>query len=205
MITVLLVALALVGLLAAAYGAVRFEQHRRLRDERTRWEDLALLLDAELRVGEDGRLSLHGEQDDATWILRASGSELADDTASARALLEVTFDAADRLAPAIVWREPPEDAGELERVGTEEFRTVFEVEQGSVPAGCVRWIEDREIQDLLLASGAFAAMVRAQDPRRPTIAMVLDQVDLDAVRLAIEWASRMSRIAREGIAATPPH
>ena len=198
MITVLLVALSLVGLLAAAYGAVRFEQHRRLRDERTRWEDLALLLDAELRVGEDGRLSLHGEQDEATWVLR-------EDVVHGRAALEVSFDAADRLAPCTVWREPPEDAGELERVGSDEFRTVFEVEQGSVAAGCVRWIEDREIQDLLLASGAFAAGVRANDPRRPVIGIVLDQVELDAVRLAIEWASRMSRLAREGIAATPPH
>lgn len=199
MITALLVVLALIGLLAAGVGALRLEQRRRLRDERTRWEDLALLLDAELRVAEDGRLSLHGQHGDVSWVLRP------DDAVFGRPTLEASFDAADRLAPAAVWREPPEDAGELERVGSDEFRTVFEVEQGAVAAGCVRWVADREIQDLLLASGAFAAIVLAQDPRRPTIRLVLDEAELDGVRLAIEWAARMSTLAREGVSATPGH
>lgn len=199
MITALLVALALIGLLTAALGALRLEQVRRLREERTRWEDLALLLDAELRVSEDGSLSLHGARGDTTWVLRP------DDPAFGRPTLEASFEAADRLAPATVWREPPEDAGELERVGTEEFRTVFEVEQGAVAAGCVRWVADREIQDLLLASGAFAATVTAQDPRRPVIRLLLDEAELDGVRLAIEWAARMSTLAREGVSATPGH
>lgn len=199
MITALLVALTLIGLLAAALGMVRFEQVRRLREERTRWEDLALLLDAELRVSEDGSLSLHGQQGDVVWVLRTH------DAAFERPALEASFDAADRLAPATVWREPPEEAGELERLGSDEFRTVFEVEQGAVAAGCVRWVGDREIQDLLLASGAFAATVTAQDPRRPVIRLVLDDAQLDGVRLAIEWASRMRTLAREGVAATPGH
>lgn len=199
MITLLLVALSLIGLLAAGIGALRYEQVRRLREERTRWEDLALLLDAELRVAEDGRLSLHGQQGELTWVLRPHDAELE------RPTLEASFDAADRLAPATVWRDPPEDAGELERVGSDEFRTVFEVEQGAVAAGCVRWVADREIQDLLLASGAYAATVTALDPRRPVVRLVLDEAEVDGVRLAIEWAARMSTLAREGVAATPGH
>ena len=89
--------------------------------------------------------------------------------------------------------------------GSEEFRTVFEVEQGRVAAGCVRWVDDREIQDLLLATGAFAATVDAQDPRRPVIRLVLEDAQLDAVKLAIEWTARMRTLAREGVAATPGH
>ena len=67
------------------------------------------------------------------------------------------------------------------------------------------WIEDREIQDLLLASGAYAASTRPENPRRPAIWLALDEPELDGVRLAIEWALRMSTLAREGIAAAPGH
>ncbi len=200
MMIALLTLFSLVALAVAAFGVIRFDRARKLRDERARWADIALVLDAELRVGENGRPTVHGRRAEVEWELRTNYDFFG------RPGLEVTFDAADRLAPATVWREPPDDVEHLERLGSEEFRTVFQVEQGRLDAGCVRWLDDRETQDLLLAIHPFAAsVISGIEARNPKVWLILDELDLEGIRLAIEWSVRMSRLAREGQAALPPH
>jgi hypothetical protein len=198
---VALVALALALLLLASLGAIRLRAALRLRDQRGRWQVLAEMLEGELIVHEDGALSIARRTPSLSWEVR---EQIPGVTGPA---LEVAFDVADRLTPAHVFRDPPEGTGPLERVGSEEFRTVFEVDEGALDAGCVRWLADREIQDLLLAMRPReAAVVRTRDGvPRTEVRVVFDEVDLDGLRLAIEWAERLARLAREGIAAAPPH
>jgi hypothetical protein len=208
MLTALAVLFSLAGLLLASFGAIRIGRARRLREIQSAWARLASDLGAELRIGEDGRLSIRGRRGDAEWELDQRIGLFA------RPGLRAWFEAADRLAPARVWREPPDDVRTLERTGSEEFRTVYQVEQGPIAAGCVRWLDDTEVQDLLLASHAFAAAVIGSTTvlaaSAPTVWIVLEprgasSVDDDSVRLAIEWAARMAMLAREGVAAAPPH
>jgi hypothetical protein len=208
MITALLVLVSLAGLVIAAFGAIRYGQARRLRDEQSRWQELAASLGVDMRVREDGRPSLWGRDRGIEWELRAAFGVFA------RPGMSISFETADRLAPATAWREPIDagevgqgvDSGALERVGSEDFRAVFQVEQGPVLAGCVRWIADREVQDLLLAIRPVAAAVSAASSTgAQSIWIVLEDLEEQSVRLALEWSSRMATLAREGVAAAPPH
>jgi len=106
-----------------------------------------------------------------------------------------------------VWSDAPEDEETLERLGSEEFRTVFEVQQGEIAAGHVRWVEDRESQEILLAARPYLASVSSPPSATPRtiVSVVFDEVDVDGIRLAIEWADRLARLARDGVAAAPPH
>lgn len=203
----LLVVLALVGLVMLAFGAIRLEQGRRRRDEETRWAEIALLLDAELRVGEDGRPWIRGRAQDVEWDVHPPGSR------GGLPRFGVRFEGADRLAPASIWRSSHEDDDEGARpsLGT-DFRLVFSVDESPVPAGCVRWLADGEIQDLLVAIHPIAARVLEMRgmPPAPTIEIALeDGLDTGAavltIRAAIDWALRMAHLAREGAPAAPPH
>lgn len=207
MIPVLLVVLSLVGLAMLAYGAIRLEQGRRRRVEEAQWRELATLLDAELRVGEDGRPQIRGHAEDVDWEVRAGGLPR----------FVVRFEGADRLAPASVFRasgeEEEESASEASAAMAADFRLLFRVDEAPVPAGTVRWLEDREIQDLLVTIHPLAARVvdARTIPPIPTIEIALDPAswsdgaELLTIRSAIDWARRMAHLAREGEAAAPPH
>jgi hypothetical protein len=203
----LLVVIALVGLVVTAYGAIRLEQGRRRRDEEARWAELAVLLDAELRVGEDGRPWIRGRAGDVEWDLRQSAGR------GSVPRFGVRFEGADRLAPAAVWRSSHEDEEEDGRpaLGT-DFKLVFAIDESPVPAGCVRWLDDPEIQDLLMTIHPLAARVvetRGMPPV-PTIEIALEdarraELTVLTIRASIDWALRMAHLAREGRAAAPPH
>lgn len=199
--SVLLVVLALAGLVTAAFGAIRLEQARRRRDEEAQWAEIAALLDAELRIGEDGRPWIRGRAQDVDWEVQSGGGR------GGVPRFGVRFEGADRLAPAAVWRsdhdveETPPPA-----IGT-DFRMVFSIDESPVPAGCVRWLADGEIQDLLVTIHPIAARVvetRGMPPV-PTIEIALDDTTVLTIRTAIDWALRMARLAREGQPAAPPH
>jgi hypothetical protein len=209
MAAVLAVLVVLAGLMLTVYAAIRVDRARWLRNEQGRWARLAVVLGAELTVGEDGWPRLRARCGDFDWELRT-------DCVVSRELeglpvMDVRFDGAERLAPAIVWRDPPDgavDRAACEAVGSEDMRAVFVVEQAPVPAGCVRWVDDREIQDLLLAVRPRAAAVIEPrgTPPRAAVWIVLDRYpDEDRIRLAIDWARRMALLAREGAPAVPPH
>jgi len=201
MITFLVALIALLALALASFGAIRLQQARRLRDEEARWSRLATELGGELRIGENGRLSVVGSRDRIEWELHRAYGWLA------RPGIELRFEGADRLAVASVWSDAPEDEETLERLGSEEFRTVFEVQQGEIAAGHVRWVEDRESQEILLAARPYLASVSSPPSATPRtiVSVVFDEVDVDGIRLAIEWADRLARLARDGVAAAPPH
>lgn len=201
MISFLVALAALLGLALTSFGVIRLQKARRLRDEEARWSRLAAELGGELRVGENGRLSITGARDRIEWELHRAYGWLA------RPGIELRFEGADRLAAASVWSDAPDDEEKLERLGSEEFRTVFEVQQAEIAAGHVRWIEDAECQDLLLAARPYLASVIAPPSAMPRtiVSVVFEEVDVDGIRLAIEWADRLARLARDGVAAAPPH
>lgn len=200
MIAIVATLAALAAVLIASYGAIRIQRARRLRDEEARWARLAAELEGELRVGESGRLTIIGREGAIEWELhRALGWY-------GRPGIELRFEGADRLAIASVWSEAPDDEERLERLGSDEFRTVFEVQQGEVAAGHVRWVDDAESQDILLATRPYCAAVTAPSGSPRTIVTVVwSEIDAVAVKLAIEWAARLATLARHGASAAPPH
>lgn len=192
---------AIVVLVLASYGAIRVRRARQLREEIARWARLAAELGGELRAGEKGRLSIAGSTGRIEWELhRAYGWY-------GRPGIELRFEGADRLAIACAWSDPPDDEERLERIGSDEFRTVFEVQQGELAAGHVRWIDDSDCQDILLAIRPYCASVMSSlgTSPRAIVSVVFDEVEVVATRLSIEWAEHLARLARDGQPAAPPH
>lgn len=193
----LIVLAGLLGLLALAFSFIRLERVRRLRDEVAVWAELAALLDAELQTRSDGRLSMRGRLQDLTWELEAG--------AGGATRFMVFFDGSDRLAPATLVRSSHEGDG----IAAEptDFRFVFAVDESPVPAGRVRWVADREIQEFLVAIHPLGARVAETIGMQPRLAieLVLGDTTLFTVRTAIDWATRMAHLAREGTPAAPPH
>ncbi len=198
--SVVLVVLALAGLAMLAFGAIRLEQARRRHDEETHWAEIALLLDAELRIGEDGRPWIRGRAQDVDWEVQAGGAR------GGMPRFGVRFEGADRLAPAAVWRSAHEEDDSAPPVHG-DFKMVFSVDESPVPAGCVRWLDDLEIQELLVTIHPIAARVLETRgmPPVPTIEIALDDATVLTVRTAVDWALRMAHLAREGTPAAPPH
>ena len=69
MISILLVALALLGLALGSFGVIRLQRARRQRDEEAKWAVMAGELGGELRIGENGKLTIAGSRDRIEWVL----------------------------------------------------------------------------------------------------------------------------------------
>jgi hypothetical protein len=196
MIEALIVLAALLGLLALAFSFIRLERVRRDRNEVMQWTEMAALLDAELEARSDGRLCIRDRAQDLTWELEAG--------AGGQIRFLVSFDGADRLAPATLWRSSHE--GDESSSQSTDFRFVFAVDESPVPAGRVRWLADPIIRDLLVAIHPNAVRV-TEVGVRPVLAIEIVMGDTTSftVRAAIDWALRMAHLAREGSPAAPPH
>jgi hypothetical protein len=169
--------------------ALRAKQGSRARQ---RWQELADALEASLDQSDakSTDLVLDGRTEGVEWTLRAT------EAADVPARLSATFMGIERLGTATVLR----DAQVRESDGTgSELKTLYRVEAQPVAAGCIAWTEDQLTQELLLALAAPVVTVDS------VLAVLLDQVDVERVSLAIELAARLSRLARDGIAASPPH
>ncbi len=197
MMNALFVLAALLGLWVLAFSFIRLERARRDRHEALQWAELAALFDAVLEARSDGRACIRGQVQDLTWELEAIVGK--------RTRFLVSFDGSDRLAPATLWRSSHE--GEEGVSQPSDFRFVFAVDEGPIPAGRVRWLVDAEIQDFLVAIHPIAVRVVETDRMRSILAIeiMMDDTTSFTVRTAIDWAVRMAHLAREGAPATPPH
>lgn len=208
MLPALVAIVALAGIAAAIAGAVRVRRFRSRREQLSRWTKLAAALGAELGLTEEGGLAMQGRTGEVAWTLHSvlGVGYLVD----AMSRVDLRFDHTERLAPASVWREPPDEVAErgfLERLGTEEFKLIFSVERKDLTAGVVQWVTDEAVQDILLAIRPYAAAVveMAGAPAHSHTWIILDDVDETSMRLTLEWAARMAELAIGGVPALPPH